>query len=369
MDFTRLISQHRSKADEISSLQKLIFSINENNFDNIKDQILHSKFTLTKESFRILIATIGIGFHTRPQQYESFVDLICSLKDLIKKFLTPHELYNVLRLEISNFFLLELISHQIMLFSDLFSIPRDDGDDFQQFFAPELIIYNRAEYESKFKDMDLQKHIKTRETGENESQIASIIMRDDINEFINYVSQTNIQYNSEIPDSIYEKCFYLTQKYKKITVIEYCAFFGSINIFKYLVSNKATETNNLGFYSIAGGCFEIVHLCEQMNCNFSAGLKAALIFHQYDVLDYLLSNGYTLDHNMIYSCIEGFNYWYFYQLFNDQIDRNMQFPNGNTLIIFTMKHMYSEFGIAISSLSGVDFNRTDIVSFFLYFVL
>ena len=106
-----------------------------------------------------------------------------------------------------------------------------------------------------------------------------------------------------------------------------------------------------------------------MNCNFSAGLKAALIFHQYDVLDYLLSNGYTLDHNMIYSCIEGFNYWYFYQLFNDQIDRNMQFPNGNTLIIFTMKHMYSEFGIAISSLSGVDFNRTDIVSFFLYFVL
>ena len=68
-------------------------------------------------------------------------------------------------------------------------------------------------------------------------------------------------------------------------------------------------------------------------------------------------------HNSIVYSILGYNFEYFYQLFNENFDKNQEICERETFILYTMKHMYSEFGIAFTSLQGIDYNRTDNIFF------
>ena len=52
-------------------------------------------------------------------------------------------------------------------------------------------------------------------------------------------------------------------KRKKITLIEYAAFFGSIQIFNYLKLNKISLTPSLWKYAIHGNNAEIIQILEE----------------------------------------------------------------------------------------------------------
>ena len=148
---------------------------------------------------------------------------------------------------------------------------------------------------------------------------------------------------------------------KEPSYFEYAAFYGAVRIFKYLIANTISPSFNLSFFAVAGGNIEIIHLCEQIECNLTSSLNAALLFHQKAVLDYFLNQDFDFLNDSIYYCIEGYNFEYFYQLLEKQnFDRNKEICDHETLLIYTMKHLYSEFGIALLSLSGLDLNRVDI---------
>ena len=70
-----------------------------------------------------------------------------------------------------------------------------------------------------------------RKSGENDTYICQLIQKDDIDNFISYISQNDILLNSEITESIFETNRFLLKK--KPSIIEYASFFGSIQIFKY----------------------------------------------------------------------------------------------------------------------------------------
>ena len=72
--------------------------------------------------------------------------------------------------------------------------------------------------------------------GENESYICKVIRDDNVVEFITYVNQNSISLNSNIRTSIYETNSFLLKAYN-LSLIEYAAFFGSIQIFQYLQMN------------------------------------------------------------------------------------------------------------------------------------
>ena len=55
---------------------------------------------------------------------------------------------------------------------------------------------------------------------------------------------------------------YLLLKNKKTTLIEYSAFFGAIQIFRYLIQNKVELTPSLWLYAIHSQNAEIIHLLE-----------------------------------------------------------------------------------------------------------
>ena len=52
---------------------------------------------------------------------------------------------------------------------------------------------------------------------------------------------------------------------ERVTLIEYAAFYGSIQIFKYLRSKKVIENNSLYTYAVHGNNLEIIDLIEKNN--------------------------------------------------------------------------------------------------------
>ncbi|KAK8880672.1 hypothetical protein M9Y10_003356, partial [Tritrichomonas musculus] len=100
-----------------------------------------------------------------------------------------------------------------------------------------------------------------RKKGENNSFICKLVRKDLIDEFINYASSNNIQLNQTISLSIYETISFLI-KTKQTSLINYAAFFGSIQIFKFLIQNGVKLTSSTWLYDIHGNNMGIISILE-----------------------------------------------------------------------------------------------------------
>ena len=101
----------------------------------------------------------------------------------------------------------------------------------------------------------------------SENSIEYIVMHDQIEKFKEYISQKRIDNDCvflEIPDLVkYEKIKnYEYRPFVKLSLIEACAYFGSVNIFFFLISNQGCKrTNNCLRYSIIGRNADIINEC------------------------------------------------------------------------------------------------------------
>ena len=140
-----------------------------------------------------------------------------------------------------------------------------------------------------------------RKKGENDSYICQLIRQDSIKEFIIYMNKTNTPFSSKIPDSFFESNSFLIGKTP--TLIEYAAFFGSFQIFKYLQLNNVDLTSSLWLYSIHGNNPELIHLLEENHVipddqTFLECLKESIKCHHNDITDYI-ENNLMSDKNVI----------------------------------------------------------------------
>ena len=140
-----------------------------------------------------------------------------------------------------------------------------------QYFLPEIndfltdndIIIEKIlnEEEIKFLSIDLDdKFYQNRKISENECYICQLIRGDNIDEFISYVNKNDILLSSVIGQSIYETSLLILKN--QSTLIEYAAFFGSIQIFKYLFKNDAQRKPSIWIYAIHGNNPELIHFLE-----------------------------------------------------------------------------------------------------------
>ena len=88
-----------------------------------------------------------------------------------------------------------------------------------------------------------------RTIGENEEFICQLIRNDSIEEFVRYITKTNYNIRNQIYTSIYETNLFLIKK--PSSLIEYAAFYGSIQIFQYLKLNNVNFTPSLWLYSMS----------------------------------------------------------------------------------------------------------------------
>ncbi|OHT07703.1 hypothetical protein TRFO_24054 [Tritrichomonas foetus] len=104
----------------------------------------------------------------------------------------------------------------------------------------------------------------------SEEEIAKIIRTDDIHHFIDFISKIEFfDLNCKIEPSFLENNLDInnldinTYMNKGISLIEYSMAFGSINIFRYLLKNKAQYSEESLKYCIIGNHYEILHHLEE----------------------------------------------------------------------------------------------------------
>ena len=132
-----------------------------------------------------------------------------------------------------------------------------------------------------------------RQKGENDSYLCELIRTDSIEDFISYVNQKNISLSSKIKSSIFETNSFLVEK--EPSLIEYTAFFGSIQIFQYLLNKKTKINVSLWVYSIHSDNAEIIGLLEENENqlskeSFNLILKESIKCHHNNIAHYIIDN-------------------------------------------------------------------------------
>ena len=125
--------------------------------------------------------------------------------------------------------------------------------------------------------------------------LAEIIRKDDIDSFIQIVSQSgeNFDINQRKKSTIFERSSLL---FHNPTLIQYSAFFNSIKIFKYLLLNNAkiesssNDYYSLADYAVAGGSIEIIHILEQKGIELYNSIPISIKYYQNDIFQYILDN-------------------------------------------------------------------------------
>lgn len=97
--------------------------------------------------------------------------------------------------------------------------------------------------------------------GENDTYICKIIRDDSIIELITYVNKNNISLLTRIQIPLFETNSILLKKEPEL--IEYSAFYVSIQIFRYLIQNNVQLTENIWEYEIHGRNTEVIHMIEE----------------------------------------------------------------------------------------------------------
>ncbi|KAK8867048.1 hypothetical protein M9Y10_010017 [Tritrichomonas musculus] len=137
--------------------------------------------------------------------------------------------------------------------------------------------------------------------GVNPDDIYQLIRSDNLKEFDSITSTTTNSDNAEDANaafdynkenymkSAYERCTYVNNDF--MCYVDISAFFGSVNIFKYLINDKkARLTSKTVHYAIASGNKEIIEICEKNNLSFDGTLTEAIQFHQFELFKWLVND-------------------------------------------------------------------------------
>ncbi|KAK8898026.1 hypothetical protein M9Y10_000276 [Tritrichomonas musculus] len=188
------------------------------------------------------------------------------------------QIFNIFKNDIQNNFsyseILSIFDKKQRILMSLIKTELLKPEDMIQSYYDEL---NQCEYELLFPELephlfhkpaftitDKENYEENRHAGENEDIICKMIREDSIDEFIRYVNQKCISLQSLIPPSIYETNSFLIGR-KETSLIEYAAFFGSIQIFNFLRMSQVDLTPSLWLYAIHSNCAELIHLLEELH--------------------------------------------------------------------------------------------------------
>ena len=220
----------KRKKSVYDKLLDFIEDANDIEFDDLKKLInknIGSQEEL--EFFLHLLISISNNHRREPFFFTKIEQILIFLKNSIKQTLSNDKLYQIL---LSNKTILHLAAKNEILTCD-------KGNIFSIFTIIQL---------RHFSEKMLQ--------GENDSYICSLIREDSVEESISHINKYNLSFNKHIEPLIYETNQFLIGK--NPTLIEYSAFFGSIRIFNYLVTNKAELKPSLWLYTIHSNNAEII---------------------------------------------------------------------------------------------------------------
>ncbi|KAK8849997.1 hypothetical protein M9Y10_018591 [Tritrichomonas musculus] len=286
-EFHEILLNHLdSEENNIECPQNLILLIDDSKICNDK---------LKFKSFLYLIVKIADNHHRSPNFIEKIIRIIKFFIENIKKNFTNDEIFFIFRS--NKLILLFLIQEQIINFnSNIISIMRGnkyESEHYLQYFYPEVKPFLREE-EIEALSMEIPNDFdERRKNGQNDKYLCELICKDNIEEFVSHVNRKNTFLNKTISPSIYETNSFLQNK--KPLLIEYAAFFGSIQIIKYLVLNQVPLVPSMWLYAIHGANADLIHYLEENKIkpkdeSYEECLIEAFKCNQNDIANYIRDN-------------------------------------------------------------------------------
>ncbi|KAK8883918.1 hypothetical protein M9Y10_043020 [Tritrichomonas musculus] len=316
--------------DEIFHFQNLTRYLETQRFDKN-----HEEF----KSFLRLLLKISKNQHRTPDFFNKIEKILQFFEAEIKQTFSNIEIFDLFK-----------NSKRILLF--LFQNNIITHDESLNDFLKNNCIYSKyktyrfyffPEIKSSFKDPNIKSiereleeidsdiflnFEENRQKGENESYICSLIQKDLVDDFISYVIQTNLPLSSTIKPSIFETNSFLL-KNKETSLIEYSAFYGSIQIFQYLRLNNIELKPSLWLYAIHGRNADIIHLLEENlivpeDKSYHKCLEESIKCHHNEIANYIINNFIDLnddenyDNNALSYSFHYYNYSFFPTDFNNK---------------------------------------------------
>ena len=319
--------------------QDLIDFINSQNYLENREEFIY---------FLILLVNISNNYHRGPNFIKNLENIILCLEELIKQILSNREIYGIFKN--NKLIFLFLVQRKILLFDEFIINDLEKNlmneSDYCHFLFPEVkdLISKKLKKQIKKELLNCDSNIfdffdEKRKIGENDSYISSLIREDKVEEFISYVNRANIPSTSLIPHSFFETNSFLLEN-KNTSLIEYAAFYGSIQIFQYLNMNNAELKPTIWLYVIHSNSAEMIHLLEENNVDSPD-----------DTYEVCLLESIKCHHNDIANYVK-----------NNLVDQNFDESNRNKLIekVFECSFHYSNY-----SYFPCDFNRFS-AFFYLY---
>ena len=243
-----------NKADEGDNLSSLFNYLETNNITENKSEL---------KSFLHLLIQISNNYYRDPDFFTIFETIITKYQKQITKYFTNYEIFNMFKS--NKRILLFLFQNKIVIIDQyirniLLSKKYRDRKYPEYFFKEIKSFYNDITINDC---IDIEVFETKRKIGENDHIMCTYIIKDSVQEFISYVNRTNYLLNSIINPSIFESHVFLMDK--EPSLIEYAAFYGSIQIIRYLIYNNIQMTPSIWMYAIHGKNPDVIHILEENN--------------------------------------------------------------------------------------------------------
>lgn len=280
--------------EKMKSFQSFLLSFlddeeqSEENYQNMKNIYSSCNFTDNKPELKLFLSLIQKVFHDHHRSstfYDRIFQALSIFLDDIKKNFSNLEIFNIFKDD--KRLLLFLIEKGLLFIDSKIARKMRGGKLYNYAYPIYFGLKNCKEDEKEIFN-------KKREIGENDNYICQLIRNDTISEFVAHLNQANIQIKSyTVPPSIYETNSFLLEN--KPTLIEYAAFFGSIQAFKYLMMNGAEMSPSLWEYAIHSNNAEMIHILEEQkvtpnDSTYNQCLEEAMKCHHNQVANYIQAN-------------------------------------------------------------------------------
>ena len=276
-----------------------------------------------------LICKIANNHHRNPYFFEKIEQILLHIREKMTSQLSNTEIFDIFK--INKRVSLILIKEKFIEIDQIISqkIEKDNKlkEQYHFYFYPELEEFldeetkeDKKQFAHEISGNNFGLFETKRRKGENDTKICELIQNDSIDEFIQFVEQQKINLNETIEPSIFETNSLLIKK--KPTLIEYTTFFGSLNIFNYLIEKQIELKPSLWIYSIHSQKEELINLLHDKNVQYpnnsiQSCIDEAVKCHHNDLVELLSNFAQNGEFNVFDKSVKFLNYVHFPTELND----------------------------------------------------
>ena len=330
--------------DKMREIQKSLIQCiddndtNEESFLNLKKLIIDQKINDEKydlKTFLNLFLRISNNHHCSKYSLNNIIEILQFLKNDIIKYFSNDEIFNIFK--DNKRILLYLIEEKIIIINKTIASKlmkeKYEMAKYPQYFFNEIKSFIDEQKIDKISKEIPEDFEEKRKIGENDNFICELIRNDLINDFISYVSKSKINLKrATIEQSIFETNQFLLKKKQQITLIEYATFFGSIQIFKYLINQKVDLRPSVWLFAIHGSNSEIIHFLEEKHIepddrSFKKCIKESIKCHHNDLANYFINNLDQSENEILQNFSSKYVKYYNFEFFQEKMIDSLPFYN------------------------------------------